>query len=174
MKMQFRITYCLINTTAAAALLFATGCGKTEQPSGETAKTTSPAANETPKGAAESAATAAVQKTVEAAQAAGQQVQTAAVAAAEQALSAATNQAAATVAESMSQVQTLIDKAKGLVTDQKYKDALTVVQQLSSMKLTPEQRVLVDNLKAQIQTALATASGTNAASALGNILGGKK
>jgi len=173
MKTHTRITYCLTTTTAAAALLFAAGCGKTEQPGGETGKATSPPAAEMP-GTVQSAATAAVPKTVEAAQAVGQQVQTAAVAATQQTISAATNQAAAAVAESMSQVQMLIDKAKALVSDEKYKDALTVVQQLSSLKLTPEQRTLVDNLKAQIQTALATAAGTNAASAVGNILGGKK
>ncbi len=87
---------------------------------------------------------------------------------------AATNQAGAPVAAANSQVQALIDKAKGFVTDEKYKDALPVVQQLSSLRLTPEQRTLVDGLKAQIQTALAKSTASDAASALGNVLGGKK
>ena len=55
-----------------------------------------------------------------------------------------------------------------------YKDALTVVQQLASVKLTPEQRTLMDGLKAQIQTALAKDATSDAASALGNALGGQK
>lgn len=61
-----------------------------------------------------------------------------------------------------------------MVTDQKYKDALTVVQQLASVKLTPDQRTLMDGLKAQIQTALAKDATSDAASALGNALGGQK
>ena len=60
------------------------------------------------------------------------------------------------------------------MTDRKYKDALTVVQQLASVKLTPEQRTLVDRLKAQIQTALAKDATPDAASALGNVLSRQK
>jgi hypothetical protein len=95
-------------------------------------------------------------------------------AATQQAVSTATNQAVAAAAASTNQAQALIEKAKGLVTDQKYKDALTVVQQLASVKLTPEQRTVVDGLKTQIQTALAKDAASNAASALGGVLGGQK
>ena len=42
------------------------------------------------------------------------------------------------------------------------------------MKLTSEQQKLVDALKAQIQSALAKAAGSDAASALDGALGGKK
>jgi len=77
-------------------------------------------------------------------------------------------------AASNSQVQGMIDKAKGLVTNQKYQDALAVVQKLSSLQLTPDQQTLVDGLKTQIQTALAKNAASDAASSLGNILGGKK
>jgi hypothetical protein len=72
------------------------------------------------------------------------------------------------------QAQALIDRAKGLVTEQKYQEALGSLGQLSNLKLTPEQQKLVDDLKAQIQSALAKAIPTNAASALGGALGGKK
>jgi hypothetical protein len=82
--------------------------------------------------------------------------------------------AAATPAAADTETQRLIDKAKTLVADQKYSDALNAVQKLSSMKLTPEQQTLVDGLKTQIQTALAKSSGADAASAVGNVLGGKK
>jgi hypothetical protein len=142
------MAYTFMGITAGAALLLAVGCSKQEPPACDTTKQTSSPASETPKPAAATAA--------------------------QQVVSAASNQAGAAVAGSMSQVQTLIDKAKGLVTEEKYKDALTVVQQLSSLRLTPEQRTLVDSLKAQIQTALAKSTTSDAASAAGNVLGGKK
>ena len=170
MKMQNKITCAIMGVAAGAALLLAAGCSKQEPPAGETPK---PA--EASK-LADEAASAAAAVSQAAASVVTQAQQTAAnvAAAAQQAVSAATNQAAAAVADSTSQVQTLIEKAKGLVTDEKYKDALTVVQQLASAKLTPEQRTLVDGLKAQIQTALAKSTTSDAASALGNALGGKK
>ena len=148
MKTRNEITYVIMGATAGAALFLAVGCSKQEPPAGETAKPTSPAASEAPTPAAATAA--------------------------QQAVTAATNQAGAAVADSMSQAQSLIDKAKGLVADEKYKDALKVVQQLSSLRLTPDQRTLVDGLKAQIQTALAKSTTSDAASAVGNALGEKK
>jgi hypothetical protein len=170
MKMQNKITHAIMGVAAGAALLLAAGCSKQEPPAGETPK---PA--EAPKPAAEAAsAAAAVSQAAASVVTQAQQTAASVAAAAQQAVSAATNQAAAAGAEATSQVQTLIEKAKGLVTDEKYKDALTVVQQLASAKLTPEQRTLVDGLKAQIQTALAKSTTSDAASALGNALGGKK
>jgi hypothetical protein len=150
MKAHTKITYTLMSVTAGAALLLSAGCSKQEPPAGETTKTMSPASTETRKAADTVAA------------------------AAQQAVNAATNQGGAAIADSMSQTQTLIDKAKGLVTDEKYKDALTVVRQLSGLRLTPEQRTLVDGLKAQIQTALAKSATSDAGSAAGNALGGSK
>lgn len=86
----------------------------------------------------------------------------------------ATNQAQAAALAATNQVQALLDKAKGLVSNQKYQDALTTVQQLYATKLTPAQQQTVDGLKTQIQTALSKGTATNAISVLGNILGGKK
>jgi hypothetical protein len=175
MKTHTRITHSIMGVAAGAALLFATGCGNSEQPAGDTTKTTSPSASEAPQTAQPPMPAAAeAQKTVEAAEPATQEAQAAAAATAQQTASAASNQAVTAVAASMTEVQSLIEKAKGLVTDEKYKDALTVVQQLSGLRLTPEQRSLVDGLKAQIQTALAKSTAPDAASALGNVLGGKK
>jgi hypothetical protein len=175
MKTITRITYSVLGIAAGAALLFATGCGKQEEPSGGATKITSPSASEAPPTAQPPMPAAAeAHKTAEAGQAATQEAQAAAASTAQQTVSGASNQAVTAVAASMTEVQALIEKAKGLVTDEKYKDALTVVQQLSGMRLTPEQRTLVDGLKAQIQTALAKSTAPDAASALGNVLGGKK
>jgi hypothetical protein len=152
-----KITYSILGLAAGAALFLVIGCGKQEAPSGETPQ----AARET-------------QPVADAAKAAAEQVQSAVTATVDQAVKEAADQANAAGAAASTQAEQLIDKAKGLVGTEKYQEALSVVQQLTNMKLTPEQQKLVDDLKAQIQTALAKAAGTNAASALGNILGGKK
>jgi SWI/SNF-related matrix-associated actin-dependent regulator 1 of chromatin subfamily A len=150
----------ILGVTVCAALALVSGCSKEE-----------PSAGETPKATAESASGADTAKAVaEAASQAAGEAQKAAQAAATQAVVEAADAAAAATA----QAQALIDKAKNLVTDQKYQEALPVVQQLSNLKLTPEQQKLVDGLKAQIQAGLAKATAPDAASAAGNVLGGKK
>ena len=177
MKKHIKITYSILGVTAGALLLLASGCSKQEQPSDAT-KTTSPPASETPKPAeaptppAQPAQPAAA--AIPAPTAPATEVAPAAAVPAQPAMGTAATQAVATAATTTNLVQTLIEKAKGMVANEKYKDALTVVQQLSRMKLSGEQQTLVDGLKAQIQTALAQGAATNAASALGNILGGNK
>jgi hypothetical protein len=94
----------------------------------------------------------------------------AAKAAAQQVTDQATSQAKA----AQDQAQGLIDQAKALVTDKKYQDAANILGQLANLKLTPEQQKLVDDLKAQVQTALAKGAASEASSALGGALGGKK
>lgn len=66
-----------------------------------------------------------------------------------------------------SQANVLIEQAKGLVTNKNYKEALGVLQQLTTVKLTPEQQKLVTDLKTQAQAAMAS-------SALTNFFGGRK
>ena len=87
-----------------------------------------------------------------------------------------TEKAATQVNVAQDQAQAIIDRAKTFVADKRYQDALSGLSQLGTTKLTPEQQQRVDDLKAQIQAALAKAavSGSNAASALGGVLGGKK
>ena len=74
----------------------------------------------------------------------------------------------------VAQTQGLIDRAKGHLADKKYQEALDTIKQLAGAKQTPEQQKLVEDLKAQIQSALAKAAGSDAASALGGALGGRK
>ncbi len=195
-----KIGYAVLGVTAGAVLFLAGGCSK-QEPTTETPKSESQATERTTPAepAPAAAAVGEAQKAVEAAKPATEQAASAAATTATQTAQAvseaqksvpAVSAAAATAAQTMqaaatqavasatstatTQVQGLIEKAKGLVSNQKYQDALTVVQQLSSLQLTPDQQKLVDGLKAQIQSALAASATSNAASALGNILGGKK
>lgn len=71
----------------------------------------------------------------------------------------ATQQVETTTAAATAQAQTLIDQATALVTDKKYQEALTSLQQLSGFQLTADQQKTVDELKATIQTAMNSEAG---------------
>jgi hypothetical protein len=164
MKRHMKLTYSILGLTAGAVFLLASGCSKQDQPSGDTSKVTPPVASD-------------MGKAAEVPMPAAEPAPPATPAAPAQAMTPAaspTDAAAAAPSAVSTEAQGLIDKAKGLVVDQKYQDALNLVQQLSNLKLTPEQQTLVDGLKTQIQTALAKTTATDAASSLGNALGGKK
>ena len=107
------------------------------------------------------------------AQAATNQFHSMAAAATNKALAALgmTNQ---TPASATNTVQALLEQAKTLTANQKYQDALGYVAQLYNTKLTPDQKQQVDSLKAQIQSAMAQKAESEATSALGGLLGGKK
>lgn len=171
---QMKITYSILGLFAGAALFLATGCGKQEPPAGETPKAMNPAPSDAQKAAAEAAPPAAVPAAPAPAEPTPPAAATIPVPAVPAAATQAVTEAAAAPSAMSAQTQGLIDKAKGLVKSEKYQEALNSLQQLKDMKLTDEQQKMVDDLKAQIQTSLVKAAGTNAASALGNILGGKK
>lgn len=58
-----------------------------------------------------------------------------------------------------STTQGLIDKAKALVNDKKYQDALASLAELGTAQLSPEQQKVVSDLKTTIQNALGTDTG---------------
>lgn len=87
---------------------------------------------------------------------------------------AVADQATTQVKASEQQAQSLIDQAKSYLTDQKYQEAMSSLTKLGGVTLTADQQKTVDNLKAQIQAALAKATSSDAASKLGGVLGGKQ
>jgi hypothetical protein len=61
--------------------------------------------------------------------------------------------------EVTTQVNAAVAKAQTLLKEAKFQDALTSLKGLSDLKLSAEQTKLVDDLKAQIQAAMAAAQG---------------
>jgi len=69
-------------------------------------------------------------------------------------------------ATASSQAQGLIDKAKSLIDNSQYADASKILQELSSLQLTPDQQKAVDDLKTVVQSKLGGAT-----SAVNGLLG---
>lgn len=57
------------------------------------------------------------------------------------------------------QAQGMIDKAKGLIGEKKYQEAITSLQQVAMSKITPEQKKTVDDLIAQAQKLMSSDMG---------------
>ena len=71
-----------------------------------------------------------------------------------------------------SQAQSLIDKAKGLIENKQYPEAMNILKELSNTKLTPEQQKLVDDLKVQVEKAMAGAATSEATKSATDAVGG--
>lgn len=141
----------LITLGLVAALTFIAGCGsKNESQTSDAAKDASTKAD--------SVATEAG-KAIEAAKPA-----------AEQAVKDARVTTTAAASDASAKANALIDQAKSLMGESKYSEALNTLQQVSSLKLTPEQEKLVASLKDQIQKAMAAKATTDGAGAVGNLL----
>jgi len=135
----------------AATVAFIAGCSKQDQ----TTTSSAPDASTAPAPTASTAPAPAADTAVQAAPAIAPAPATDASAAAAAATTTATDQ-----------TQGLIDKAKSLVDNSQYADASKILQQLSTMQLTPDQQKIVDDLKTLVQKKLAD-QGTGA---LGGLL----
>lgn len=139
--------------TALALLLF--GCSKQEEPTvpAATAPTAAPAQAPAPMAEVEkraSTAQAEAQKAAAEAQAKVESVPTPLVKTPENTVRAVPE------ASGQPQLQKVLDQVKGLLSEKKYPEALAAFSQLSNVNLTSEQQKLVQDLKAQVQTAMAS------------------
>lgn len=86
--------------------------------------------------------------------------------------------ATATAAEGQDPIQSLIARAKDLIGESKYAEALQTLGELSQFTLSPEQQTVVDGIRSAVQQQTAKAAADKAAAgatqALGNALGGGK
>ena len=89
---------------------------------------------------------------------------------AEKTVTDATRQVESLTASASSKAQGYIDKARALVNEKKYQDALASLKELGNVSLSPEQQKVVDDLKKAIQNALGTSAATNGATTIQGLL----
>jgi PBP1b-binding outer membrane lipoprotein LpoB len=79
----------------------------------------------------------------------------------------------AAAAGASAQVGAWFDKIKGLINEKKYTEALTALSQPPPVNLTAEQQKLVEQLKTQVESALAKQSTDEGVKAVGGLLNKK-
>jgi hypothetical protein len=152
----------MITLSAAMAITLLAGCSK---PADSNDSSTGEQPTKTTTTSVAEAVTNVVKPIVDEATKAIESVQPAVSNAVQEVKTAAT----AVATDATAQANSLIDQAKKFINEAKYSDAANIVNQLSTMKLTPEQEKLVADLKVQLQKAVSSLSGTNAAAAVGNL-----
>jgi hypothetical protein len=176
MKMTLKIT----GAAVGLALILIAGCSKKEEATPtKSAEAPKPADNvATQARQAADAAAAEIKQKAEKAAADTKQAAEKAAADAKQAIANAAvevkSQAQAAVANAKDPAQGLIDKAKTSIADKKYEDALGSIKQLADLKLTPEQQIIVDDLKAQVLKATGKQVASDATKAVGGLLNPNK
>jgi hypothetical protein len=160
-----------------ALLALTAGCSKTEETAPATQSTEAPKvvppSSEDVRKSAESAA-ADLKKSADSAAATldktASQVQTQGQALVDSAKKAA--DAATPNPEITSKAQSKIDDARKLLTEGKWSEALQILNELATMKLTPEQQSTLAALKQQAQTLAQTAAADKAADKAVKAVGG--
>ena len=157
----------IITLSAIAAAAFVAGCGdsksktdekapdtggaapSTHQTSSDTANHAADSAKATASNGAEEAKTVATNATAQVEQAAAS-----AKVEAQKAVESAKTSTTNAVTEATAQAQSLIDKAKALITEKNYQDALATLQQLTGYQLTTDQQKVAEELKTAVQAGL--------------------
>jgi len=152
-----------ISITSALALIALTGCSKTE-PTATAPEVTTKPAPPTPVETAPAPAQATAEKAAADAQAQAPVLQNAAT----QAVSTAQVQADTLTAKN----QTILDRAKQLIADNKPVDALKALTDLAAAKLTPQQQSTLDALKLKAQELLQKAAASNTSEKAADAIGG--
>ncbi len=88
----------------------------------------------------------------------------------QEAVSSATADANDKAQEGVAKAQNLIEQAKALVTQQKYRDALTIINQVAQLTLTPEQQKQLNDLKVETQKMLENEAVSGALKGIGGLL----
>jgi outer membrane PBP1 activator LpoA protein len=159
--MRIKLVLSMLSTPVAAAL-FLSGCSKPADSTAPAVTQRAPAESAAPvEGAPKTAAVAEVKTTSESTVEAAAKVSPPTV---------PTTEVAAPAVPTQSLVQSTFTKAKGLIAEKKYPEALAALSELSNVNLTAEQQTLVEQLKAQIQTLMASQAGNEGVSAVGRFL----
>lgn len=155
----------LLMLAVCGTTLLLSACSKKEEPPAPTASEAQKPVN---------AVASDVQKATTSAADEAQKQAAEAKAAADTAAAEAQKRTDATAAPAQNQAQGLIDRIKGLVAEKKFPEALTSLNDLSKLKLTAEQQTWMDELKAQIQKAIASKAASDATKSVGGLLDKKK